>query len=89
MEWGEAKADVPNLELDHLAIELDGADLKVNTNGGNVALGVRVVSKADEEAGLADARVANDDELEQVVVLRVSGEAHPAGRRKSGGRVWM
>ena len=68
-EW-----NVPDLELDDLAVELNGADLEVDTDGGDVALSVGVVSEADEQAGLADAGVADDDELEQVVVLR--GEAH-------------
>jgi hypothetical protein len=34
---------VPDLQLDCLAIQLDGSDFEVDANGANVALGVRVV----------------------------------------------
>lgn len=40
---------------------------EVDADGGNVALLVRVVREAQEEAGLADARVADQEQLKQVV----------------------
>lgn len=40
----------------------------VLTDGGHVADGEGVLGEAEQQAGLADARVADDDELEQVVV---------------------
>lgn len=41
------------MELDSLALELDCADLEIDANGGDVALGVRVVGKAQQKARLA------------------------------------
>ena len=46
------KANTHNLELDGLAFELNGANLKVDTDRGNVALGVGVVRETEQEAGL-------------------------------------
>jgi len=46
---------VPNLQLDDLAIDLDGTDFKIDTDCANVCLGVGIVSEAQEQAGLADA----------------------------------
>ena len=42
---------------------------KVDANRGDVALRVGVIGKAQQEAGLADARIADEDELENVIVL--------------------
>ena len=60
-----------NLELDGLAVELDGADRKVDADGRDVALGVRVVRKAQQQAALAHTAVANEKKLEQVVAVCV------------------
>ena len=38
-----------NLELHGLALELDGANLEVDTDCANVALGVGVVSEPEEK----------------------------------------
>ena len=54
---------VPNLELDHLAVELDRSDLEVDANGRDVRVRVRIVGETQEQARLADARVANQQEL--------------------------
>jgi len=43
-----------------------------------VALGIRVVSKAQQQAGLADTRVADQHELEHVVILLRCGGRHRA-----------
>lgn len=59
-----------DLELDGLAVELDGADLKVDADGRDVALGVRVVRKAQQQTALAHTAVADEEELEQVVAVR-------------------
>lgn len=40
---------------------------KVDADGGDVALRVRVVREAQQEAGLAHARVPDQQQLEQVV----------------------
>lgn len=41
---------------------------EVNTDGGDVALGVGIVGEPKQQAGLSDARVADKQELEEVVV---------------------
>lgn len=43
-----------NLQLDRLAIELNGANLKVYANSRDVAFSVRVVRKPKEQAGFAN-----------------------------------
>jgi hypothetical protein len=58
------------LKLDLLAAKLNGADLKVDANGGDVALGVGVVGKAEQQARLAHARVADEKQLEKIVAAR-------------------
>ncbi|KAI7506321.1 small GTP-binding protein [Hortaea werneckii] len=57
-----------NLQLYCLAIELDRPDFEVHTNGRNVALGIGVVGEPQQQAGLSDARVTDEEELEEVVV---------------------
>ena len=41
---------------------------KVDTNCRNVALGICVVGKPQKQARLADARVSDQQELEEVIV---------------------
>jgi hypothetical protein len=41
-----------NLELHGLALKLDGTNLEVNTDGTDVALGVRIVGEPKEQARL-------------------------------------
>jgi hypothetical protein len=69
--WGATH----DLKLDGLALEVDGADLEVDldvssyqarathANGRDVALGVGVVGEAEEQARLADTRVADKEKL--------------------------
>ena len=64
---------VPDLQFDGLAVKLDGADLEVHPDGGDVGLGVGVVGEAEEEARLSHARVTDQEELEQVVTARGGG----------------
>lgn len=61
---------VPNLQFDGLAVELDGANLKVHSDGGNVGLGVGVVSESEQQTGFADSGVSNQEQLEQVVAKK-------------------
>jgi len=44
-----------------------GWTYKVHTNGADVALRVSVVRKSEQQAGFADARVANEQQFEQVI----------------------
>ena len=71
---------VPNLELDGLAVELDGADLEVDPDGGDVRLGVGVVGKSEEEARLSDAGISDEQELEQVIAVEGGGGGEEEGR---------
>ena len=60
---------VPNLQLDFATAMVDGAEAKVDSDRRRVVLDEVIVGEPDEKAGLSDARVAEQDELEQVVVL--------------------
>ena len=76
---------VPNLELDGLAVELDGADLEVDPDGGDVRLGVGVVGKSEEEARLSDAGISDEQELEQVIAVEGGGGVEGGGLRGGAG----
>ena len=47
---------------------------EVDTDGRNVALSVCVVGKTEQQAGLSDTRVTDEEELEEVVVSIVRRE---------------
>jgi hypothetical protein len=47
---------------------------KVDADGGDVALRVCVVGETQQQAGLADTRVADEEELEEVVVSVRGGQ---------------
>ena len=59
-----------------------GAAHEIHADGADVRLGVRVVSEAQQQARLSDTRVADEHELEHVVVLLL------ALRRGVGAAVW-
>ena len=59
-----------NLQLHCLAIELDRPDLEVHTNGRNVALGIGVVGEPQQQARFPNARVANQQQLEEEITAR-------------------
>ena len=64
-------APIPyNLQLNALALHLNGANLEVNADGGDVRLRVRVVGKSEEQAALPNTRVADQQQLEQIVAER-------------------
>eukprot|EP00429_Kryptoperidinium_foliaceum_P114298 CAMPEP_0176317086 /NCGR_PEP_ID=MMETSP0121_2-20121125/69064_1 /TAXON_ID=160619 /ORGANISM="Kryptoperidinium foliaceum, Strain CCMP 1326" /LENGTH=264 /DNA_ID=CAMNT_0017659311 /DNA_START=231 /DNA_END=1022 /DNA_ORIENTATION=- len=71
---------VPDLQPAHLAVEVQRANLEVHADGAHVLLGVRAVGESEEEAGLPDAGVADEQDLEEVVVAR-------RGRHVCGGCV--
>ena len=60
-----------HLELDDLAVQLNGFDLEVHANGGDVRLLVSLVNVTQQEARLSHAAVADQQQLEQVIVLGV------------------
>lgn len=49
---------VPDLQLDALGVELDGADLEVDADGGDEGRRERVVREAQQQTRLADAWVS-------------------------------
>ena len=49
MKLNKDKNKTYNLKLHRLALQLDSADLEVDTDGANVALGVRVVGEPKQE----------------------------------------
>lgn len=106
-----------DLELYGLALELNGPDLEVDANGGDVALGIGIIGKTEQQARLetssierrehanpevsaagrdecprsdwthlADTGVADEEELEEVVVF---ASVHRARRGlEAGGGSW-
>jgi len=52
---------------------------EVDTNGGDVALRVCVVGKTKEQAGLSDTGVADEEELEKVIVSMSKASAGLSG----------
>jgi hypothetical protein len=60
---------VPNLGLDDLAVDLEGAGGELDADGGLGLEAELVAGEAGEEVGLADAGVADEDHLEEVVVV--------------------
>ncbi len=64
---------VPDLQLDALAADVHRADLEVDADRRDVVAGEGVVGEADEEGALAHAGVADDEQLEEVVVVLAGG----------------
>ena len=50
---------IPDLQLDRLAVDLDSADLEIDTDGGHEVLVEDVIGKTKQKRGLADAGVSN------------------------------
>ncbi len=76
---------VPDLQLDGLAVQLDGSDLEVDADGGDVGFGVGVVGEPQQQAGLAHAGVADQEQLEQVVAGGRERKRSEEGERRSEG----
>ena len=60
-----------NLKLDGLALKLDGADLEIDTDCADVALGVCVIGKSKKKATLAHTRVSDKKKLEKIVAAQM------------------
>ncbi len=67
---GECTGSVPDLEFDGLVGECDVAELEVDADGGKGGVVVGLICEAREQAALAHSRVADEDQLEDVVVVR-------------------
>lgn len=50
---------IPDLQLNRLSVNLDGADLEIDADGRHEVLVEDVVGKTQQERGLADTRVTN------------------------------
>ena len=59
---------VPDLQLDLLSPELDGLDLEVDADRRDERVVEGVVGEAEQYARLADAGVADEEQLEEQVV---------------------
>jgi len=55
---------IPYLQLHALAVELDGADLEVDADCGDEGGSEGVLAEAQQTAGLADAGVSNEKQLD-------------------------
>ena len=60
---------VPDLQLDRLAVDLDRADLEVDADGRHEVVCEHVVRESQQQRGLADAGVADQQHFEQVVAI--------------------
>jgi hypothetical protein len=60
---------VPDLKLDGLAVNLDGADLEVHADGWHEVICEDIVCESEQERGLADSGVTDEQHLEQVVTI--------------------
>jgi len=63
---------IPDLKLYRFAIEVDRSDLEINTDCGNVRLGVFVVGKAGQQATLANTTISDQEKFEEKIILVVS-----------------
>lgn len=63
----------PYLQLHTLLMTVDCLHFEVNAHGADKGRGEGVVSIAEEEGGLTDAAVANDEQFEHVVKILVRG----------------
>lgn len=60
---------VPNLELNHLAVDVHCLKSEIYSDGSEVVFVELVVCETEEKARLADSSVADNDELVKEVVL--------------------
>jgi hypothetical protein len=68
---------VPDLGLDDLVVDVDAAGGELDADGGPGVEAELVAREAREQVGLADARVADEHHLEEVVVVVVRPVRHP------------
>ncbi len=62
---------IPDLELDAFVVDFELSDTEVHSDGRQEALVEHVVSETAQDVGLTSATVADDQNLEDVVVLLV------------------
>lgn len=57
---------VPDLHFHFFAIEDEGLDFEVDSDGGDVGLFEMIFAEAGDEVGFADTAVADDDDLKKI-----------------------
>lgn len=68
---------VPNLGLDDLIVDLNGAGGELDADGGFGLLAELILGETGEEVGFSDAGVADQHHLEKIIVILVrSVRAH-------------
>ncbi len=60
---------IPDLHFDFDAIDVNGFDFEVDSNGSDVGYFVLLVGVPEEDVRLAHGRVANDYNLDQIVIF--------------------
>eukprot|EP00636_Phaeomonas_parva_P006845 CAMPEP_0118879552 /NCGR_PEP_ID=MMETSP1163-20130328/19295_1 /TAXON_ID=124430 /ORGANISM="Phaeomonas parva, Strain CCMP2877" /LENGTH=234 /DNA_ID=CAMNT_0006815739 /DNA_START=120 /DNA_END=822 /DNA_ORIENTATION=- len=77
---------VPDLQLHALAVQVQRADLEVHADGADVLVRVRVFRVPQHEAALPHVHVADEQNLEQVVILDAVQRVHggPLGASPAG-----
>ena len=68
------------------AVDLDRAEAEVDADRRDIALREGVVGEAEQKTGLADARVSDEHELEQVIVVTFRHGGRPRGSSRRPGR---
>ena len=60
---------IPDLQLYLLSVVAQGSESKINANCGHVILIELIVSESNKEARFADARIAQKNHFEEVIVI--------------------
>lgn len=60
---------VPDLQLDLISPEREGLKSEVDPDGGEEDLAEFVIGVSDDDGGLADTRIADEDYFEEIMVL--------------------
>jgi len=60
---------VPDLQLDCLARQVERADLEVHADRGQETLVEDIVGESQQKGRLADGRVSDQQQLEQIIVI--------------------
>ena len=63
-------SSVPDLQLDGFAVQLNGPNLEIDTDGADVAFGIGVVREPQQKARFTDSGVTDQKQLEQIITER-------------------
>lgn len=79
---------VPNLSLDNLSIKIQTSSSKLDPNSGLRFEAEFIFGKAGKQIGLANARIADQDDLEEIVVVVFSSVGRHFSEPLSGAVPW-